>query len=44
MNFTPKEYSERLNKVKNKMSQKGIDILILSDPSNMNYLTGYDGC
>ena len=43
MNFTPKEYSERLNKVKNIMSQKGMDILILSDPSNMNYLTGYDG-
>tara|TARA_Y100001935_G_scaffold253750_1_gene260687 strand:+ start:1 stop:1122 length:1122 start_codon:yes stop_codon:yes gene_type:complete len=25
------------------MSKKGIDILISTDPSNMNYLTGYDG-
>ena len=43
MNFTTEEYSNRLANVKNKMSEKGIDLLILSDPSNMNYLTGYDG-
>tara|TARA_B100000965_G_scaffold285757_1_gene243669 strand:+ start:547 stop:1719 length:1173 start_codon:yes stop_codon:yes gene_type:complete len=43
MNFTTQEYSARLTNVKNKMSEKGLDLLILSDPSNMNYLTGYDG-
>ena len=25
------------------MSEKGIDVLVVSDPANMNYLTGYDG-
>ena len=43
MNFPREEYSIRLNNVKKKMSEKNLDILILSDPSNMNYLTGYDG-
>ena len=43
MNFTREEYSLRLKKVKKKMSEKDLDILIISDPSNMNYLTGYDG-
>ena len=43
MNFTQEEYSTRLNNVKKRMSEKGLDLLILTDPSNMNYLTGYDG-
>ena len=43
MNFTREEYSLRFEKVKKKMSEKDLDILIISDPSNMNYLTGYDG-
>ena len=43
MNFTLQEYSERLYKVKKGMSKRDLDVLILSDPSNMNYLTGYDG-
>ena len=43
MIFTKEEYSSRLEKVKNKMSEKDLDILVISDPSNMNYLTGYDG-
>ncbi|PPR46817.1 MAG: Ectoine hydrolase [Alphaproteobacteria bacterium MarineAlpha5_Bin9] len=43
MNFTTQEYNARLTNVKSKMSEKGLDVLILSDPSNMNYLTGYDG-
>ena len=42
MNFTPQEFSLRLNNVKQKMSDAGIEVLILTDPSNMNYLTGYD--
>ncbi len=43
MNFTLQEYSTRLENVKKIMSDRGLDILILTDPSNMNYLTGYDG-
>ena len=43
MNFTVQEYSIRLKNVKKRMSDRGLDLLILTDPSNMNYLTGYDG-
>jgi len=42
MIFEKKEYAERLNKVKAEMQIRGIDLLISSDPANMNYLTGYD--
>ena len=42
MIFEKKEYKERLNKVKAEMQIRGIDLLISSDPANMNYLTGYD--
>ena len=42
MNFTPEEYKLRLKKVQVLMQKKGIELLISQDPSNMNYLTGYD--
>ncbi len=42
MNFTPEEYKLRLKKVQALMQKKGIELLISQDPSNMNYLTGYD--
>jgi len=42
MFFKKKEYQDRLAKVKIEMQKMGIDLLISSDPSNMNYLTGYD--
>ena len=42
MLFTKTEYKERLIKVQTKMQKKGIDLLISSDPANMNYLSGYD--
>ena len=42
MLFEIQEYKERLKKVKIDMQKKGIDLLISHDPSNMNYLTGYD--
>ena len=38
-----KEYAERLSKTRSAMQSSGIDILIVSDPSNMAWLTGYDG-
>ena len=42
MNFTREEYKSRLKKVQASMQKKGIELLISQDPSNMNYLTGYD--
>ncbi len=42
MNFTAEEYKLRLKKVQSLMQEKGIELLISQDPSNMNYLTGYD--
>ena len=41
--FSKTEYQARIEKTKQAMVQAGMDILILSQPANMNYLTGYDG-
>lgn len=43
MVFEKGEYVERLTRCKHAMSAAGIDVLVESDPANMNYLTGYDG-
>ncbi len=43
LKFTREEYAERLAKTRRSMEAKGIDTLIISDPSNMAWLTGYDG-
>jgi len=41
--FTSDEYAQRLRKTRAAMADKGIDLLIVTDPSNMAWLTGYDG-
>ncbi|MEE4112682.1 MAG: Xaa-Pro peptidase family protein, partial [Desulfobacteraceae bacterium] len=41
--FLTDEYLGRLDKTKQRMADAGIDVLVSSDPANMNYLTGYDG-
>jgi len=41
--FTQNEYQERLKKVKLIMQERNIDVLVATDPANMNWLTGYDG-
>ena len=41
--FSTEEYMERVAKTKKSMAEKGIDVLIVTDPANMNYLTGFDG-
>ncbi len=41
--FQTEEYLERIRNTKNRMTDNGIDVLIVCDPANMNYLTGYDG-
>jgi len=43
LNFTLEEYAARLGKTRAKMSVCGIDLLLVTDPSNMAWLTGYDG-
>ncbi len=41
--FSEEEYARRLAKVRAAMDERGIDILFVEDPSNMAWLTGYDG-
>ncbi len=41
--FSNTEYQSRQLKTRYAMMKKGIDTLIVSDPSNINWLTGYDG-
>ncbi|MEZ0169373.1 ectoine hydrolase DoeA [Microvirga sp. TS319] len=43
LNFSREEYAERLAKTRKAMEMAGIDLLIVTDPSNMHWLTGYDG-
>ena len=41
--FSHGEYERRLAKVRRAMEERGIDVLFVEDPSNMGWLTGYDG-
>jgi len=41
--FEQSEYARRVEATKRSMQEKGIDLLVISQPANMNYLTGYDG-
>jgi len=41
--FTRAEYLDRIQRTKTAMTERGIDLLVVCDPANMNYLTGYDG-
>ena len=41
--FSEKEYRQRVRKTKEMMDKGGIEMLLVMDPANMNYLTGYDG-
>ncbi len=43
LHFTQAEFDARLAKTRTAMNAAGIDLLIVTDPSNMNWLTGYDG-
>ena len=40
--FERTEYLARVEGVQRRMEAAGIDVLLVSDPCNMNYLTGYD--
>ncbi|MCR9256386.1 MAG: ectoine hydrolase DoeA [Alphaproteobacteria bacterium] len=41
--FDRSEYEARLARVRTAMAARDIDVLLVTDPSNMNWLTGYDG-
>ena len=41
--FEKEEYQVRIGKVRQSMEEKNIEVLIVTDPSNMAWLTGYDG-
>lgn len=43
LSFSRSEYSARIAKTRRAMEERGIDLLIATDPSNMAWLTGYDG-
>ena len=41
--FSREEYAQRIAKARRAMERQGIELLIVTDPSNMAWLTGYDG-
>ncbi|WP_101066930.1 M24 family metallopeptidase [Roseovarius salinarum] len=41
--FSHDEFRRRLDRTKRAMQAAGLDVLLVTDPSNQNWLTGYDG-
>ncbi len=41
--FSLAEYDDRVSRTRRAMEERGLDLLVVSDPSNMAWLTGYDG-
>ncbi|MFP8958578.1 M24 family metallopeptidase [Natrialbaceae archaeon A-CW3] len=41
--FERTEYERRIDRTKDRMREAGLETLFVTDPANMNYLTGYDG-
>lgn len=41
--FSTKEYAARLAKTRRAMAEAEVELLIVTDPSNMAWITGYDG-
>ncbi|MGB0411622.1 MAG: aminopeptidase P family N-terminal domain-containing protein, partial [Pikeienuella sp.] len=40
--FARSEYADRLARVRAAMQAKAFDVLVIGDPANINWLTGYD--
>ena len=40
--FMKTEYDDRLARVRRAMAARGLDALVIGDPANINWLTGYD--
>ena len=43
LHFTRAEYDQRIANTRVAMEQLAVDVMLVSDPSNMAWLTGYDG-
>lgn len=43
LHFDRAEYAARIARTRRAMDARGLELLIVSDPSNMAWLTGYDG-
>ncbi len=43
LHFSKEEYAGRVAKTRAAMAQRNIELLLVTDPSNMAWLTGYDG-
>jgi ectoine hydrolase len=43
LHFSRDEYAARVARTRAAMADRGVELLIVSDPSNMAWLTGYDG-
>ncbi|MCG7624594.1 MULTISPECIES: ectoine hydrolase DoeA [unclassified Epibacterium] len=43
LHFSRAEFQQRIDRTRAEMVRNGLDLLIVTDPSNMNWLTGYDG-
>ncbi len=41
--FPIEEYKSRVRRIQEKMDHRGIEMLLVMDPSHMNYITGFDG-
>ncbi len=41
--FTDAEYQSRIAKIRAAMADAGVEVILATDPSNMAWLTGYDG-
>ncbi len=42
-NFTNSEYQRRVDRTRKVMAARNLDAIVVSDPSNMSWLSGYDG-
>ncbi len=40
--FSPAEYADRVQRTRQSMEKHGLDALVIGDPNNINWLTGYD--
>jgi len=41
--FDEAEYERRVARTKERVREEDLDAIVVADPANMNYLTGYDG-
>lgn len=42
--FSPAEFEQRLARTRTRMAERGMDHLVVTDPANLYYLTGFDAC